>query len=79
VNRLVANAETAGAVVAVSLHFAAGARAADHFHPNDAGYTAIAESFMRVSLRFASCVVKAVHMLGLPSDQVERCPGSTTG
>jgi lysophospholipase L1-like esterase len=45
VNRLVAAAQRAGTVVAVPLHFAAGARAEDHFHPNDTGYAAIAESF----------------------------------
>ena len=45
VNRLVAAAEADGAVVAVPLHFAAGARAPDHFHPNDTGYAAIADSF----------------------------------
>jgi lysophospholipase L1-like esterase len=38
-------AEDAGAVVAVPLHFAAGARAADHFHPDDTGYAAIADDF----------------------------------
>ena len=45
VNRLVHEAEDAGAVVAVPLHFAAGARAPDHFHPDDAGYAAIADDF----------------------------------
>jgi hypothetical protein len=38
-------AEDAGAVVAVPLHFAAGARAPDHFHPDDTGYAAIAADF----------------------------------
>jgi lysophospholipase L1-like esterase len=38
-------AQDAGAVVAVPLHFAAGARAQDHFHPDDAGYAAIAADF----------------------------------
>ena len=42
VNRIVHEAEYAGAVVAVPLHFAAGARAPDHFHPDDTGYAAIA-------------------------------------
>jgi len=45
VNRIVQQAEDAGAVVAVPLHFAPGARAADHFHPDDAGYAAIATDF----------------------------------
>jgi lysophospholipase L1-like esterase len=45
VNRIVHEAEDAGAVVAVPLHFAAGARAPDHFHPDDAGYAAIAVDF----------------------------------
>jgi lysophospholipase L1-like esterase len=45
VNRIVYEAEAAGAVVAVPLHFAAGARAADHFHPDDTGYAAIAADF----------------------------------
>ena len=35
VNRIVNEAEAAGAVVAVPPHFAAGARAPDHFHPDD--------------------------------------------
>ena len=39
---MVPEAEDAGAVVAVPLHFAAGARAPDHFHPDDTGYAAIA-------------------------------------
>jgi lysophospholipase L1-like esterase len=34
-----------GTVVAVPLHFTAGARAPDHFHPDDAGYAAIAADF----------------------------------
>ena len=38
-------AADAGGVVAVPLHFAAGARAPDHFHPDDAGYAAIAADF----------------------------------
>jgi lysophospholipase L1-like esterase len=45
VNRIVHEAEAAGAVVAVPLHFAAGARAPDHFHPDDTGYAAIAADF----------------------------------
>jgi lysophospholipase L1-like esterase len=45
VNRIVHEAQEAGAVAAVPLHFAAGARAADHFHPDDTGYTAIAADF----------------------------------
>jgi lysophospholipase L1-like esterase len=45
VNRVVHEAEAAGAVVAVPLHFAAGARAPDHFHPDDTGYAAIAADF----------------------------------
>lgn len=45
VNRIVQEAEAAGAVVAVPLHFTAGARAQDHFHPDDAGYAAIAADF----------------------------------
>jgi GDSL-like lipase/acylhydrolase family protein len=45
VNRIVQEAEAAGAVVAVPLHFAAGARAPDHFRPDDTGYAAIAADF----------------------------------
>ena len=45
INRIVHEAEDAGAVVAVPLHFAPGARAPDHFHPDDAGYAAIAAYF----------------------------------
>jgi len=45
VNRIVHEAEDGGAVVAVPLHFAAGARAPDHFHPDDTGYAAIADDF----------------------------------
>jgi lysophospholipase L1-like esterase len=45
VNRIVYEAADAGRVVAVPLHFAAGARAPDHFHPDDAGYAAIAADF----------------------------------
>jgi hypothetical protein len=45
VNRIVHEAEDAGAVVAVPLHFAAGARAPDQFHPDDTGYAAIAADF----------------------------------
>jgi lysophospholipase L1-like esterase len=45
VNRIVQQAEDTGTVVAVPLHFAAGARAADHFHPDDTGYAAIAADF----------------------------------
>ena len=45
VNRIVQEAEDAGAVVAVPLHFAAGPRAPDHFHPDDTGYAAIAADF----------------------------------
>ena len=45
VNGLVQEAADSGAVVAVPLHFAAGARAPDHFHPDDAGYAAIADDF----------------------------------
>ena len=45
VNRIVTAAQQAGTAVAVPLHPAVGARAADHFHPDDAGYTAIADSF----------------------------------
>jgi lysophospholipase L1-like esterase len=44
-NRIVQEAEDTGAVVAVPLHFAAGARAQDHFHPDDTGYAAIAADF----------------------------------
>jgi lysophospholipase L1-like esterase len=43
--QMVREAQDAGAVVAVPLHFAAGARAQDHFHPDDAGYAAIAADF----------------------------------
>src|ERR1700761_508493 len=45
INRIVQEAENAGAVVAVPLHFTAGARAQDHFHPDDTGYAAIAADF----------------------------------
>ncbi|HEY0932794.1 MAG TPA: hypothetical protein VGD91_03540 [Trebonia sp.] len=45
VNQIVHEAENAGTVAAVPLHFAPGARAQDHFHPNDTGYAAIADSF----------------------------------
>jgi hypothetical protein len=45
VNRIVHEAEAAGVVVAVPLHFAPGARAQDHFHPDDTGYAAIAADF----------------------------------
>jgi lysophospholipase L1-like esterase len=45
VNRIVHEAEAADAVVAVPLHFTPGARAPDHFHPDDAGYAAIAADF----------------------------------
>jgi hypothetical protein len=45
VNRIVHEAEAAGVVVAVPLHFARGARAQDHFHPDDTGYAAIAADF----------------------------------
>jgi lysophospholipase L1-like esterase len=45
VNRIVHEAEAAGAVVAVPLHFTPGARAPDHFHPDDTGYAAIAADF----------------------------------
>jgi lysophospholipase L1-like esterase len=45
VNRTVREAEESGAVVAVPLHFASGGRAQDHFHPDDAGYAAIAADF----------------------------------
>ena len=45
VNQIVYEAEAAGAVVAVPLHFTAGARAPDHFHPDDKGYAAIAADF----------------------------------
>jgi lysophospholipase L1-like esterase len=45
INRIVHEAEAAGAVVAVPLHFTAGARAPDHFHPDDTGYAAIADDF----------------------------------
>ena len=31
--------------MAVALRFAAGARAPDHFHPDDTGYAAIADDF----------------------------------
>jgi len=41
----VQEAEDAGAVVAVPLHFAPGARGPDHFHPDDASYAAIATDF----------------------------------
>jgi lysophospholipase L1-like esterase len=44
-NRLVQEASDARQVVAVPLHFAAGARAPDHFHPDDTGYAAIAADF----------------------------------
>lgn len=44
-NRMVHEAEQAGAVVAVPLHFVAGARAPDHFHPDDTGYAAVAADF----------------------------------
>jgi lysophospholipase L1-like esterase len=45
VNQIVQEAEQAGTVVAVPLHFVRGARAADHFHPDDTGYAAIAADF----------------------------------
>ena len=45
VNQIVEEAADAGAVVAVPLHFVAGARAPDHFHPDDTGYTALAADF----------------------------------
>jgi hypothetical protein len=45
VNRIVHQSADAGAVVAVPLTLAAGARAADHFHPDDTGYAAIAAGF----------------------------------
>jgi lysophospholipase L1-like esterase len=45
VNRIVQEAEDAGTVMAVPLHFTPGARAPDHFHPDDAGYAAIAADF----------------------------------
>ncbi|MGD0684978.1 MAG: SGNH/GDSL hydrolase family protein [Streptosporangiaceae bacterium] len=45
VNRIVREAEDAGAVVAVPLHYAADGRAPDHFHPGDTGYAAIAADF----------------------------------
>jgi lysophospholipase L1-like esterase len=45
VNRIVAEAAKAGTVVAVPLQFATGGRAPDHFHPDDAGYAAIAADF----------------------------------
>jgi lysophospholipase L1-like esterase len=45
VNRIVQEAAEAGAVVAVPLNFATGGRAPDHFHPDDAGYAAIAADF----------------------------------
>jgi lysophospholipase L1-like esterase len=50
VNRIVQEAEDAGAVVAVPPHFAAGARAPDHFHPDDTGYAAIADDFTNAVL-----------------------------
>jgi lysophospholipase L1-like esterase len=43
--RMVHEAQDAGAVVAVPLHFAASARAPDHFHPDDTGYAAVAADF----------------------------------
>ncbi len=45
VNQLVHEAQDAGTVVAVPLHFTPGARAQDHFHPDDTGYAAIAADF----------------------------------
>jgi lysophospholipase L1-like esterase len=45
VKQIVVEAADAGAVVAVPLHFVAGARALDHFHPDDTGYTALAADF----------------------------------
>ena len=45
VTRIVQQAAGAGAVVAVPLQFAVGARASDHFHPDDTGYAAIADGF----------------------------------
>jgi lysophospholipase L1-like esterase len=45
VNQIVHEAGDAGAVVAVPLHFTPGARAPDHFHPDDTGYAAIAADF----------------------------------
>jgi lysophospholipase L1-like esterase len=45
VRRIVHQAADAGAVVAVPLDLAACARAADHFHPDDIGYAAIAAGF----------------------------------
>jgi lysophospholipase L1-like esterase len=45
VTRIVQQAADTGAVVAVPLQFAAGARASDHFHPDDTGYAAIAGGF----------------------------------
>jgi lysophospholipase L1-like esterase len=45
VNRIVEEAADAGAVMAVPLHFVVGARAPDHFHPNNTGYAALAADF----------------------------------
>jgi hypothetical protein len=42
VNQIVHEAEDAGTVVAVPLHFTP---AQDHFHPDDTGYAAIATDF----------------------------------
>jgi lysophospholipase L1-like esterase len=49
-NRMVHEAQAAGDVVAVPLHFVTGARAPDHFHPDDTGYAAIAEDFTNAIL-----------------------------
>jgi lysophospholipase L1-like esterase len=45
VNRVVHEAADAGTVVAVPLHIAVGARAPDHFHPDDTGHAALAADF----------------------------------
>jgi lysophospholipase L1-like esterase len=55
VNRIVHQAADAGAVVAVPLILAAGARAADHFHPDDTGYAAIAAGFTTAILARRRC------------------------
>ncbi len=55
VGRIVRQAADAGTVVAVPLDLAVGARAADHFHPDDTGYAAIAAGFTTAILDRRRC------------------------
>ena len=67
VSRLVRQAQDAGVVVAVPLHFTAGARAADHFHPDDTGYAAVAADFTAAILgRRRSSHTDATHEASVP-------------